>query len=252
VAVALGAFDELLDQEGVESGRMLHNVGLRAGNGKYFGFERRGELVVKLPADRVASLIASGEGSVMDRGQPDRPLKEWVCLRPADEAAAAAYLREARSFVDPALGYVRQLSLAASVPACLDAIASPERWWSPDVSRSGATIRVSFDGVGEVIELRYEGMAALDGGGETDELRDEGGRASAAVVWTCVSHWGAADWRGSVLLFSLREAGPSSSSLLFEHRGVPRALVAAGWERFLGSLAAYVATGEGEPFRTAS
>ena len=36
----------------------------------------------------------------MDRGQPDRPLREWVCLRPPDAAACLAYLREARAFVD--------------------------------------------------------------------------------------------------------------------------------------------------------
>ena len=106
MAVALSAFDaasrELLDAEpGLSTGRMLHNVGLRSENGKFFCFERRGELVVKLPAERVAELIASGVGGVMDRGQPDRPLREWVCLAPADADACLAYMREAWSFVDP-------------------------------------------------------------------------------------------------------------------------------------------------------
>jgi hypothetical protein len=107
MAFAMSVFEaasrELLDEDReLSTGRMLHNMGLRSGNGKFFCFERKGELVVKLPADRVTSLIASGEGSVMDRGQPDRPLREWVCLRPGDADACLAYMREAWSFVDPA------------------------------------------------------------------------------------------------------------------------------------------------------
>jgi hypothetical protein len=105
VAVALSTFEaaarELLDAGGVSEGRMLHNMGLRSANGKFFAFERKGDVVVKLPEARVRELIASGEGGVMDRGQPDRPLREWVCLRPADTAACLDYLREARRFVDP-------------------------------------------------------------------------------------------------------------------------------------------------------
>jgi hypothetical protein len=106
VAVAMSVFarasQELLDAEpALSEGRMLHNMGLRGGNGKFFAFERRGDVVVKLPAPRVAELIASGDGTVMDRGQPDRPLREWVCLRPADADACLAYMREAWSFVEP-------------------------------------------------------------------------------------------------------------------------------------------------------
>ncbi|HEX3317509.1 MAG TPA: hypothetical protein VHR88_05785 [Solirubrobacteraceae bacterium] len=96
------ASHELLGEgDGVSEGRMLHNPGLRSGNGKFFGFQRKGDVVVKLPEARVRALIAGGEGSVMDRGQPDRPLREWVSLRPPDAASCLAYLREARAFVDP-------------------------------------------------------------------------------------------------------------------------------------------------------
>jgi len=130
MALALTAFEQLLSEDGIEEGKMLHNLGLRSANAKYFAFERKGELVVKLPADRVAELIASGAGRVMDRGQPERPLREWVCLRPADEAAAVAYMREARSFVDPATGYARQLTLAAPRPEVFEAVASHvDGWW---------------------------------------------------------------------------------------------------------------------------
>ena len=84
---------------GVERGKMLSASGLRdPAAGKFFAFVTRGQLVVKLPAERVTELIASGEGLVFDAGK-GRPMREWVGLRPADEASCAAYMREARKFV---------------------------------------------------------------------------------------------------------------------------------------------------------
>ena len=96
------AGERLLDDgRGVERGRMLHAPGLKAA-GRFFAFIRAdGELVVKLPAPRVTALIASGEGLVFDRGQ-GTPMREWVVVRPADEVACDAYLREARDFVGAA------------------------------------------------------------------------------------------------------------------------------------------------------
>jgi hypothetical protein len=84
---------------GVERGKMLSANGLRdPAAGKFFAFTTRGMLVVKLPAERVSELIASGEGRVFDAGK-GRPMKEWVGLVPADETACATYMREARKFV---------------------------------------------------------------------------------------------------------------------------------------------------------
>jgi hypothetical protein len=84
---------------GVERGKMLSATGLRDPKaGKFFAFTTRGVLVVKLPSERVTELIARGEGQVFDAGK-GRPMKEWVGLTPADEAACAAYMREARAFV---------------------------------------------------------------------------------------------------------------------------------------------------------
>jgi hypothetical protein len=230
MALAMTAFEQLLSEDGVEEGKMLHNLGLRSGNTKYFAFERKGELVVKLPADRVAELIGSGAGRVMDRGQPDRPLREWVCLRPADEAAAVAYMREARSFVDPATGYARQLELAGPRDRASDAIGLPESWWTPLVERSGSRLRLRFEGVDEEIELRVDSAAA-----------------PLLLQWTCVRHSGAPAWDGSVITFELLDRG-ESCELAFRHEGVPRGMVQPGWERFLGSLADYVETGVGRPF----
>lgn len=85
------------ERAGVERGRIMHSVGLKTA-GKFFAFARKGELVVKLPAGRVAELVMSGAGWPFDAGK-GRPMKEWVCLGPADEMACAAYVEEARTFV---------------------------------------------------------------------------------------------------------------------------------------------------------
>jgi hypothetical protein len=95
-------FDEVADRlvdphAGVERGRILHSDGVKTG-GRFFAFVAKGDLVVKLPADRVEELIGSGAGRVFDAGK-GRPMKEWVRLSPADEAACAAYAIEARDFV---------------------------------------------------------------------------------------------------------------------------------------------------------
>jgi hypothetical protein len=83
---------------GLETARMFGSTGLRTESGKFAGFARGDELVVKLPAERVSELLESGEGSVFDAGR-GRPMKEWVALRPGDEAAVERYLLEARGFV---------------------------------------------------------------------------------------------------------------------------------------------------------
>ena len=237
MALALTALEQLLSEDGVEEGKMLHNLGLRSGNAKYFAFERNGELVVKLPADRVAELIASGAGRVMDRGQPDRPLREWVCLRPDDEAAAVAYLREARSFVDPDVGYARQLSLAAPRAAAFGAVRAPRHWWTPLVVDFGSSFVLRVDGIDEEMEFRVDSEVP-----------------PSSLQWTCQRHTGAPAWDGSVITFELLDRG-ESCELAFRHESVARGMVEPGWERFLGSLADYVESGVGRPFvasRTAS
>lgn len=97
-----GAFARLSEQltgkdTRIEGGRMLHAPGLKIG-GSFFAFASRGELFVKLPAGRVASLIGSGEGRPCEirRGSP---MREWVRLTPTNEATLAAYIHQARDFV---------------------------------------------------------------------------------------------------------------------------------------------------------
>jgi hypothetical protein len=54
------------------------NPGLRTG-GKIFAMLVKGELVVKLPRDRVDEVVASGAGSRFDPGH-GRVMKEWVSV----------------------------------------------------------------------------------------------------------------------------------------------------------------------------
>jgi hypothetical protein len=84
------------EDAGVERARIMRSMGLRAG-GKFFAFVRDGDLVVKLPAERVTALVASGEGAPFV-GSRERVMREWVVLRPANEEACAAYVAEARGF----------------------------------------------------------------------------------------------------------------------------------------------------------
>jgi hypothetical protein len=93
----------MAENPGLETARMFGSNGLRTESGKFAGFVRGDELVVKLPADRVSELLESGEGSVFDAGR-GRPMKEWVALHPADEAVIEGYLLEARAFVASAVG----------------------------------------------------------------------------------------------------------------------------------------------------
>ena len=83
---------------GVEQGRIMHAYGLRT-NGRFFAFARRGELVVKLPAERVAALLADGTGAPFRSGGT-RVLREWVALAPRDAKTCAGYVAEAQTFVE--------------------------------------------------------------------------------------------------------------------------------------------------------
>jgi hypothetical protein len=88
----------LLDEHpGDECGRMLHSPGLKTA-GSFYAFATGDDLVVKLPAGRVAGLVAAGVGRPCEprRG---RPMRQWVRLTPADADACTAYLKEAREFV---------------------------------------------------------------------------------------------------------------------------------------------------------
>ena len=69
------AQDVLARHPADETGRMLQSPGLRT-SGTFYGFAPGDDLVVKLPADRVAGLIDAGDGLPCSP-RPGAPMKEW-------------------------------------------------------------------------------------------------------------------------------------------------------------------------------
>jgi hypothetical protein len=94
------AFDALVAHDaalpGVSVGRLFRSDGLRV-NDKIYAMLVVDRLVVKVPADTVAAMRASGEGDEFTSG--GRVMREWVTLRGVDPARWRALADEARAFV---------------------------------------------------------------------------------------------------------------------------------------------------------
>jgi len=88
----------LRDDPDVERAHMFNSDGLKTRtNGRFFATVSGERLLVKLPAARVAELVAAGAGHPFHSG--GRLMREWVLLEPADDAACAAYVDDAHTFV---------------------------------------------------------------------------------------------------------------------------------------------------------
>jgi hypothetical protein len=78
-------------------GRMFSSSSVLNVKGKIFAMLVKGKLVVKLPREQVADLVASGEGAYFDPGH-GRLMKEWVAVAGA-RPTWIALAREAHAFV---------------------------------------------------------------------------------------------------------------------------------------------------------
>jgi hypothetical protein len=91
--------DELVGQDGVtppQGGAGFGRSALRF-NGKIFAMFVRGQLVLKLPEDRVDDLIAAGHGERFDANK-GTPMREWLSLDPGSDAPWPPLAHEALSF----------------------------------------------------------------------------------------------------------------------------------------------------------
>jgi hypothetical protein len=78
-------------------GRRGFGAGTLMVDGRIFALASDGRLVLKLPAGRVAELIAAGRGLPWSAGKPT-PLREWVAI-PSEEPGWLDLAIEALAFV---------------------------------------------------------------------------------------------------------------------------------------------------------
>jgi len=79
---------EFLAKPGVTLERAFSRISLMVG-GKLFASAGHGGLLIKVPAERVAELIANGDGQPFSTGG-NRVMREWVVVTPATDWRALA------------------------------------------------------------------------------------------------------------------------------------------------------------------
>jgi hypothetical protein len=84
-------------QQAAGGGNRFGSSALKIDN-KIFAMLWRGTLVVKLPRDRVAALIAAGDGGPFDASK-GKPMKEWLAVEPDRHLLWEALSAEALAFV---------------------------------------------------------------------------------------------------------------------------------------------------------
>jgi hypothetical protein len=95
---------EFLAKPGVTLERAFSRISLMVG-GKLFASAGHGGLLIKVPAERVAELIANGDGQPFSTGG-NRVMREWVVAAPTTDWRALAA---------ESMGFVAAQAAAASV-----------------------------------------------------------------------------------------------------------------------------------------
>jgi hypothetical protein len=92
--------DKFSGQRGVTSvqGKGFGSTGQLKIDGRIFAMLVRGELVVKLPRERVETLVESGDGKYFDAGK-GKPMREWLVLSPTSKKQWLPLAKEAMDFV---------------------------------------------------------------------------------------------------------------------------------------------------------
>ncbi len=71
--------DAFAEDRQVTCGKMMGSLGLKV-NGRIFAMLVRGDLVAKLPKERVDELVSKGRGDRFDPRRDGRLMKEWVVV----------------------------------------------------------------------------------------------------------------------------------------------------------------------------
>ncbi|HYK97258.1 MAG TPA: hypothetical protein VEU77_02580 [Candidatus Acidoferrales bacterium] len=88
----------LLARRGVSVGEGFGGGALTVGGRIFAMRSARGDYVVRLPRDRVAALIASGDGKAFDAGR-GRVMKEWLAVNERSRIDWTVLADETRVFV---------------------------------------------------------------------------------------------------------------------------------------------------------
>ena len=89
------------NQRGVSNltaGKGFGSSGQLKVNGRIFAMLVRGELVLKLPRERVDELVGERHGVHFDAGK-SKPMREWFVLSPTSRQSWATLAQEALDFV---------------------------------------------------------------------------------------------------------------------------------------------------------
>ncbi len=82
----------------IGEGKGFGSTGQLKVDGKIFAMLVRGELVLKLPGNRVDALVAAGDGKRFDAGK-DKPMREWFVLSITSRKSWLGLAKEAMAFV---------------------------------------------------------------------------------------------------------------------------------------------------------
>ena len=82
----------------IAEGKGFGSSGQLKVHGRIFAMLVRGELVLKLPRDRVVELVGAGDGTHFDAGK-GKPMREWFVLSPQSRRRWQPLAEEALKFV---------------------------------------------------------------------------------------------------------------------------------------------------------
>jgi hypothetical protein len=89
---------EVIEELGRRAGQPVAAADALQVDGRIFAMVRHGGPVLKLPQDRVADLVARGDGTPFDAGK-GKPMKQWVVLERGTPEEWRSMAEEALAFV---------------------------------------------------------------------------------------------------------------------------------------------------------